>query len=494
MLVKRRKHIFFKIFINFEFFLKKGLQNICQLWYNSSKRCLHPSSERSKSINTSCLSGKYRIVSVLGQGNSSHVFLAEHRKLKAYRAVKCIDKKAQTIQPQLILEADILKNLKHPGIPTIYDVEEDDNTYYIIEEYIQGQSLETFMFHQDCISIDTVIYMTLQICDVIRYLHEQKPEPVIYQDLKPEHIILCGKRIVLIDFGISSYITSNGNTFQNFGTEGFAPPEKYQGIPCDVRTDIYGVGKVLAYMAAKVPKEEFRFLKPFIKKATAYAREERYATIDAFMADLQKTAADGFQIYQQTNNKHLLTEIAVAGTQQRVGTTHIAISLTCFFNQNNQENPYSGQCIYQECHKSECMRQLAKEDGAYMTNDGLVACNKFRGMPYYGEGIAACEQTDGMYIQDYGIYLHDILEDDRKLIVVMGSRPWECEYAENILRKISLRKNLVLICNYGNSIKAKNMAKMYRHRVYCFPLDKDPFRMTGEKRKLFQKLLKQEGW
>ena len=76
------------------------------------------------------MSGKYRILSCLGKGNSSEVFLAEHRKLKAYRAVKCISKSAHPMQPQLLLEADILKNLKHPGIPTIYDVEEDDKSYY----------------------------------------------------------------------------------------------------------------------------------------------------------------------------------------------------------------------------------------------------------------------------------------------------------------------------------------------------------------------------
>ena len=94
------------------------------------------------------MSGKYRFVSCLGKGNSSEVFLAEHRKLKAYRAVKCISKNSHSMQPQFLLEADILKNLKHPGIPTIYDVEEDNESFYIIEEYIQGQSLEAFVLHQ----------------------------------------------------------------------------------------------------------------------------------------------------------------------------------------------------------------------------------------------------------------------------------------------------------------------------------------------------------
>lgn len=443
------------------------------------------------------MSGKYRIVSRLGRGNSSEVFLAEHRKLKTYRAVKCVNK-TQSGQPQLLLEADILKNLKHPGIPTIYDVEEDDENYYIIEEYIQGQSLEAFVLHQDCISIDTAVHMTLQICDVIKYLHDQKPEPVIYQDLKPEHIILCGKRVVLIDFGISSYITTNGSTFQNFGTEGYAPPEKYQGIACDIQTDIYGVGKILEFLASKMPENEFRILQPLISQAAAYAKEDRYASVEALEADLLQAVDQGSQYHQQTTKKRLLTgfiateltttKIAVAGTQSRVGTTHLAIALTCFFNQEGRP------CIYQEYHPSDCMRTLAKSDSGYMRKDGLVAYEKFRGMPYYGEGIAAQKRREGLYVQDYGIQLQDMIEEAQKLILVMGSRPWECPQDECLLQKVSLPRNLVLVCNYGDRSKAKALARICRHRVYCFPLDADPFRMTREKRELFQKMLRQEGW
>ncbi len=436
------------------------------------------------------MSGKYRILSCLGKGNSSEVFLAEHRKLKAYRAVKCISKSAHPMQPQLLLEADILKNLKHPGIPTIYDVEEDDKSYYIIEEYIQGQSLEAFVLRQDCISIDTVIHMALQICDVIKYLHGQ-PEPIIHQDLKPEHILLCGNRIVLIDFGISSFITSSGNTFQYFGTEGFAPPEKYQGISCDVRADIYGIGKVLEFMTKKAAGQsdkKSQLLKPLIQKAAANSREERYASIEELISALSNVLENGYQNFQQKKNKHLLKKIAVAGTQERVGTTHFAIALASFCNQ------YYSPCIYRECRQSDCIRLLANEEGSYIGKDGAVMRGKFRGMPYYGEGIAQWDSDECLYIQDYGIQLEDVLEGGNRLIVVMGSRPWECERSRSLLEKISLRENLVLVCNYGNSVQAKRMARMYHHRVYCFPLDEDPFRMTREKRKWFQKLLLQEGW
>ncbi len=432
---------------------------------------------------------KYRIISNLGYGNSSEVFLAEHIKLKAYRAIKCVDKTARDDkQPQLYLEADILKNLKHPGIPTIYDVEEDDKSYYIIEEYIQGQSLEAFVLHQDRISIDTVIHMALQICDVIKYLHDQKPEPIIHQDLKPEHIILCGKRIVLIDFGISSYITSDGNTFQNYGTQGYAPPEKYQGISCDVRADLYGIGKVLEYMAAKMPIDEFQSLKPLIGRATAYSREDRYPSVEALAAQLEELLQSGYQKIQQKQNQHLLTELAVAGTQERVGVTHFAISLTCFYNQ------YRSPCIYQEYYKSECMRLLAKEDGSCVKKDGMIVYEKFRGMPYYGEGIEGWNRSEGVYVQDYGVQLLRLLEEDKRMIVIMGSRPWECEQTKSVLERICLRENLTLICNYGNNMQAKKLARMYHHRVYCFPLDVDPFQMTREKRRLFQKMLLQERW
>lgn len=68
----------------------------------------------------------------------------------------------------------------------------------------------------------------------------------------------------------------------------------------------------------------------------------------------------------------------------------------------------------------------------------------------------------------------------------MGSRPWECETTKNLLEKIRLCDHLVLICNYENILQAKNLARLYHHRIYCFPLDADPFRMTREKRKFLR--------
>ena len=94
---------------------------------------------------------KYLIKQPIGCGLSGKVYLAEHIKLKAKRVIKCVSKN-QLMYQQFLAEAMLLKNLKHPGIPIIFDLEEDEEYLYIIEEYIQGDSLRAVMLNQTAIS------------------------------------------------------------------------------------------------------------------------------------------------------------------------------------------------------------------------------------------------------------------------------------------------------------------------------------------------------
>ena len=126
--------------------------------------------------------GKYRVLSTLGTGNSSTVYLAEHIRLNVYRAIKCIPKDTSLVSSPSS-EATLLKNLNHPGIPIIYDIEEDEHFFYIIEEFIQGQSIDTFVSYQK-ISHELLIKFCIQLCDILDYLHHLMPYPILYQDLK----------------------------------------------------------------------------------------------------------------------------------------------------------------------------------------------------------------------------------------------------------------------------------------------------------------------
>ena len=126
----------------------------------------------------------------------------------------------------ILSEANILAKLRHPGIPIVYDIEEDEAFYYIIEEYVEGESLEKLLWNTS-VSQEYMIQIGIQLCGIVSFLHSQKPFPVLHQDLKPSHIIVCGNQVKLIDFGIASYITSRGKNYQNYGTKGFAAPEQY---------------------------------------------------------------------------------------------------------------------------------------------------------------------------------------------------------------------------------------------------------------------------
>ena len=93
---------------------------------------------------TFILSGRYQIIRSLGTGQTSTVYLARHLSLDAERAIKVIPKTGAS-PVSVLTEAQLLKSLNHPGIPMIFDIEEDDSNYYLVEEYIQGESLEAYL-------------------------------------------------------------------------------------------------------------------------------------------------------------------------------------------------------------------------------------------------------------------------------------------------------------------------------------------------------------
>ena len=141
----------------------------------------------------------------------------------------------------ILSEANILAKLRHPGIPIVYDVEEDEAFYYIIEEYVEGESLEKLLWNTS-VSQEYMIQIGIQLCGIVSFLHSQKPFPVLHQDLKPSHIIVCGNQVKLIDFGIASFFTGFGKNFQLYGTSRYCAPEILRGQPVTPAADIYSLG------------------------------------------------------------------------------------------------------------------------------------------------------------------------------------------------------------------------------------------------------------
>ena len=427
------------------------------------------------------MSGRYQVLSELGRGSGSIVYLARHQKLGEYRAVKRISKEPDFAWK--VREANILNHLNHPQIPRIYDMEEDEEAYYIVEEYAEGESLEAKMLQSSFITLDFICQIITQTADVLDYMHHLQPNPLVYQDLKPEHIIVGKAGVKLIDYGIACCPKETGNKFQNYGTPGFCAPEKEKGAKISIQTDIYSIGKLLEDLIYAEGNKTSQCLMQVAKKALDSDLAVRYKTVEEFLSDLSmQMQSNKNSIYQ----KHLLTKIVAAGSQPHIGTTHLSIALTQYLNRQNR------LAVYREKNTSEHM-QMAIHNGIFAKEGGLYRRNNFFGMPAYGEGVEVNVPEHAIEILDYGTDLSGALSEKADLLLlVVGSREWEAMYADFAFKKLKDAKNLSVIVNYGSIRQTKKYAKKYERPVYCFPLDQDPFLMTKEKERLFEGLLEKE--
>ena len=143
----------------------------------------------------------------------------------------------------------MLKNLDHPGIPLVYDLEEDADYFYLIEEYLEGCSLYALIKDQGTLQEDLAVRYGLQICSLVEYLHHSCNQPILHLDLQPNNLIIWNDTVRLIDFDHAADRISANAARVRYGTEGCEAPEQYTSDhPLDERTDIYAIGAVLRFM------------------------------------------------------------------------------------------------------------------------------------------------------------------------------------------------------------------------------------------------------
>lgn len=208
--------------------------------------------------------GRYRIIKTIGSGGMGIVYLAENTSLGTKWAIKSIPKK-ENANYDLLAEPNILKKINHPALPRIIDIEEDDENIYIIEDYIEGEPLDKQLQYRKRFDEATVIEWAKQLCNILIYLHSQKPNPIIYRDMKPSNVIVSADNVVkVIDFGIArEFKKDSGSDTSYMGTRGYAAPEQYGTSQTDARTDIYSLGVTMYHLlTGKSPNEPPYEFKP----------------------------------------------------------------------------------------------------------------------------------------------------------------------------------------------------------------------------------------
>ena len=278
--------------------------------------------------------GRYVIQKILGQGGMGSLALASDTRLAGKRVVikQLISEHGDSSEDARNFQREVqtLAQLAHPLIPGVTDQFDEGAYYFMVQEYVEGEDLQTRMerIKRPMGEQDALKY-TAQVLDVLDYLEQQKP-PIVHRDIKPANIVIStqDQRAHLVDFGIArAYAPTNAQRKQTtaLGTPGYAPPEQYQGN-AEPRSDLYALAATLYFLLTNHDPTEYppfqfppaRALNPLLSKgieevlarALVLDITQRYQTalemkrdIDAILFNFDKSgniSADSIDGYTST--------------------------------------------------------------------------------------------------------------------------------------------------------------------------------------------------
>ena len=192
--------------------------------------------------------GKYEIVKVLGRGGMGEVILAQDEVLGRRVAIKRPFKSAlEEGLARFQLEARAA-TLRHPNIPAVYEMGEEDGLPFIVMEFVEGEPLDKIINSGRHIDLIAKLSIIEQVCSALGYAHERG---IIHRDIKPANVIVQPDGVAkIIDFGIAKIQDPGGNaaltqTSQILGSLYYIAPERFKGEASDGRVDIFSAGVML---------------------------------------------------------------------------------------------------------------------------------------------------------------------------------------------------------------------------------------------------------
>ena len=261
------------------------------------------------------INDRYEVIRSIGEGGMANVYLGHDTILDRNVAIKVLRGDLATDEKfvrRFQREALSASSLAHPNIVEMYDVGEDDETYYIVMEYVEGKTLKQLLKKRGTLTLSEAIDIMVQLTDGMAHAHDSY---IIHRDLKPQNIMIKDDgQIKITDFGIAMALNATQLTQTNsvMGSVHYLPPEQASGKGCTIKSDIYSMGIIfyelltgslpfrgdnaveiaLKHMREPIPsvREENpaipQSIENIIRKATAKNPKNRYDSARSMHEDL----------------------------------------------------------------------------------------------------------------------------------------------------------------------------------------------------------------
>jgi outer membrane protein assembly factor BamB/tRNA A-37 threonylcarbamoyl transferase component Bud32 len=451
------------------------------------------------------LEDRYLILGMLGAGGMSSVYKGRDLHFPNVTKLVAIKEMVNLIADQSMhemivknfeREADLLATLSHPATPAIYDNFSHKKRSYLVMEFIDGDDLEAILAEStDFLPEEKVIGWAIELCDVLSYLHNIQPEPIIFRDIKPSNVMIDHHNHVrLIDFGIARNFQP-GEKGTMIGTEGYSPPEQYRG-EASPAGDVYALGATLHHLLTKRdPRVEAPFsfaerparsinplispeIETVISRALEYDPKDRYPSA-MIMKEAMISAAKRTGLLSQPSvaaviaQSDKIEEIWSFKCEDEIRGSPLVYEDTvyvgCYDNNLYALDKQTGEFQWKYATEGGITGKPAAEDGVIFigSEDGrLYALTANRGSlvwTYYAEGPIRSSPT----LSEGHIFVGS---DDRRLHVVNqmnGRRAWRVEANDAISSAIIVDD----IVYYGSrdwtmyAIDSENGWQIWRFRM-----------------------------
>jgi eukaryotic-like serine/threonine-protein kinase len=188
--------------------------------------------------------GKFEIMDSLGTGGFASVYLARDQWINKLVALKIPHYQNYDLE-HLLKEPRMLARLNHPNIIAIHSAEKADNLFFIVMEYVEGESLESLLDREKTLPYKLACQYILQVCDALEYAHSRQ---ILHRDLRPANILVSRNGVLKVgDFGIATLLEKTQHAKTIIGTPPYMSPEHFQGKAV-YASDVYSVGIMLYEM------------------------------------------------------------------------------------------------------------------------------------------------------------------------------------------------------------------------------------------------------